>query len=213
MNRAWTLFKSHPYLSNIMGYTALFASADLIQQSMLGGIQGHPSQQDQQTLVRESDPDRHSPSETRDASPKAHLSSIDWAQTARVALVGFCFHANFNYHWLRALERMWPGGGAKRVTLKVVVDQLVAAPATISAFYVGLSALEGREDPFEDWRNKFWTSYKTGVVYWSTLQAVNFSLVPPVARTVFVGGVALTWTVFLCHFRQLKSDSEPSSPS
>lgn len=45
------------------------------------------------------------------------------------------------------------------------------------------------------------------------LQAVNFSLVPPVARTVFVGGVALTWTVFLCHFRQLKSDTEPSSSS
>jgi len=37
-------------------------------------------------------------------------------------------------------------------------------------------------------------------------QAVNFSLIPPVARTVFVGGVALGWTVFLCHFKQQKSD-------
>lgn len=37
-------------------------------------------------------------------------------------------------------------------------------------------------------------------------QAVNFSLIPPVARTVFVGGVALGWTSFLCHFKQQKGD-------
>ena len=135
MNRAWALFKSHPYLSNIIGYTALFASADIIQQSLLGG---HAGQQGQHTLVRDSETDRLSLSESGTASQDAPLSGIDWAQTARVALVGFCFHANFNYNWLRALERMWPGGGVKRVTVKVVVDQLVAAPATISAFYIGM---------------------------------------------------------------------------
>ncbi|KAF7655272.1 hypothetical protein LDENG_00058700 [Lucifuga dentata] len=129
-------------------------------------------------------------------------TGINWCQTARVAFVGFCFHANFNYHWLRGLERMLPGGGVKTVTRKVVLDQLIAAPATISAFFTGLSVLENKEDLLEDWREKFWTSYKTGVVYWSTVQAVNFTLVPPVARTVFVGGIALVWTVFLCHFRQ-----------
>uniref|UniRef100_A0A667XJ07 Si:ch211-120k19.1 n=1 Tax=Myripristis murdjan TaxID=586833 RepID=A0A667XJ07_9TELE len=164
MNRAWAFIKAHPYMSNVVGYTALFASADLVQQSM--------------------------------------LANIDWCQTTRVASVGFCFHANFNYHWLRLLERMLPGGGVKIITGKVVLDQLIAAPATISAFFIGLSVLENKEDPLEDWRQKFWTSYKTGVVYWSTMQAVNFALVPPVARTVFVGGIALVWTVFLCHFRQ-----------
>uniref|UniRef100_A0A3Q1JJP9 Uncharacterized protein n=1 Tax=Anabas testudineus TaxID=64144 RepID=A0A3Q1JJP9_ANATE len=95
----WAAFKAHPYISNVLGYTTLFASADLIQQSVLAGI--------------------------------------DWCQTARVAAVGFCFHANFNYHWLRGLERMLPGTGVKTVTGKVVVDQLIAAPLTISAFYIG----------------------------------------------------------------------------
>lgn len=32
---------------------------------------------------------------------------------------------------------MLPGGGVRAVTGKVVVDQLVAAPLTISAFYIG----------------------------------------------------------------------------
>lgn len=33
-------------------------------------------------------------------------------------------------------------------------------------------------------------------------QTVNFALVPPVARTVFLGGVALLFTIYLCHLRQ-----------
>lgn len=108
MNRAWTAFKAHPYISNVLGYTTLFASADLIQQRVLG------------------------------KKPAAEgSSSIDWHQTVRVATVGFCFHANFNYHWLRWLERMLPGGGVKVVARKVVLDQLVGAPLTISAFYIG----------------------------------------------------------------------------
>uniref|UniRef100_A0A6Q2Z8G6 Uncharacterized protein n=1 Tax=Esox lucius TaxID=8010 RepID=A0A6Q2Z8G6_ESOLU len=147
---------------NMAGYTTLFASADLIQQSMFRRKRGN--------------------------------ELIDWSQTARVALVGFCFHANFNYHWLKGLERMLPGGEFRRVSGKVVLDQLVGAPATISVFFIGLSVLENKEDPLEDWKEKFWTSYK----------ALNFSLVPPVVRTVFVGGASLVWTVFLCHLRQQK---------
>ncbi|XP_068616670.1 mpv17-like protein [Brachionichthys hirsutus] len=172
MNRAWAVFKAHPYLSNILGYTTLFASADLIQQSVLGG--------------------KHTAGSSR---------GIDWRQTVRVATVGFCFHANFNYHWLRGLEKMLPGGGVKAVAGKVVVDQMIAGPLTISAFYIGLGLLENKDDPLEDWRQKFWTSYKTGVVFWSTMQAVNFALVPPVARTAFVGGIALAFTIYLCHLK------------
>ncbi|XP_030641344.1 mpv17-like protein [Chanos chanos] len=236
MNRAWALFKSHPYVGNVTGYTTLFATADLIQQSMLGGKQGTTTTSgdtfirdtterdtlDSETAAAHREEPRE-PGEVRfrytekgdcvtgetslsAAVKNAPFLGIDWAQTARVALVGFCFHANFNYQWLKLLERAFPGGGTKRVTLKVFLDQLIASPATISVFYVGLSALEGKEDPLEDWRTKFWTSYKTGIVYWSTMQAVNFSLIPPVTRTVFVGGVTLVWTIFLCHFRQKRSN-------
>ncbi|XP_071394627.1 mpv17-like protein [Centroberyx affinis] len=194
MNRAWALFKAHPYISNVAGYTALFASADLIQQSMLGGKPAEGSR-------------------SEDSPQLYRAAGIDWSQTARVAFVGLCFHANFNYHWLRGLERMLPGGGVKTITGKVVLDQVIAAPATISAFFIGLSVLENKEDPLEDWQQKFWPSYKTGVVYWSTMQAVNFALVPPVARTVFVGGIALVWTVFLCHFRQQGGHSSPGPSS
>lgn len=158
MNRAWALFKSHPYISNVVGYTTLFATADLIQQSTMGKAQdkGTTYKLDQVgqdtsntstegfTMAEEAKTDDDSKKSDSEGNIKAfpvqhasQLHSIDWAQTARVAMVGFCFHANFNYHWLRALERMFPGGGTRRVSIKVFLDQLFAAPMTISAFYIG----------------------------------------------------------------------------
>ncbi|XP_035808390.2 mpv17-like protein [Amphiprion ocellaris] len=181
MNRVWAAFKAHPYISNVLGYTALFASADLFQQNLLA---------------------------QKAAGGSEEPGGVDWTQTARVATVGFCFHANFNYCWLAGLEKLLPGGGRKAVAGKVVLDQLIAAPLTISAFYIGLSFLEHKDDLLEDWKQKFWTSYQTGVVYWSTMQAINFTFVPPVARTVFLGGVALTFTVFLCHLRQQQNHQQ-----
>ncbi|XP_026862466.2 uncharacterized protein si:ch211-120k19.1 isoform X2 [Electrophorus electricus] len=192
MNSAWAIFRSYPYISNVVGYTALFATADFIQQSMLGAAQGSHAQfswdaSEQEALnthritvaghsenapLKVSECSQQDPEEKVISVPviRAHHFCIDWGQTARVALIGLCFHSNFNYHWLRALERMFPGGRTKRISMKVFLDQLIAAPVTISAFYIGLSTLEGQKDPFEDWKNKFWTSYKTGIVYWSTMQ-------------------------------------------
>ncbi len=165
MNRAWALFKSHPCISNVMGYTTLFATADLIQQSMMGkapdkgtvhkldrvGQDTSNTSIEEFTVAGEAKTDYESKIWDSEGNKKAleinktsvpvqhdpQLHSINWAQTGRVALVGFCFHANFNYHWLRGLERMFPGGGIRRVSLKVFLDQLFAAPMTISAFYIG----------------------------------------------------------------------------
>ena len=39
----------------------------------------------------------------------AQKESIDWRHTRNVAIVATSFHGNFNYFWLRALERRFPG--------------------------------------------------------------------------------------------------------
>ncbi|KAK1150651.1 mpv17-like protein [Acipenser oxyrinchus oxyrinchus] len=194
MYRLRYVFQTHPWATNVAAYSTLFAGADLLQQCMLGDKEAGP-QGEAEPL-----------SKGVVAGQEALWSRVDFSQTAKVALIGFCFHANFNFYWLRALERGFPGGGARNVGKKVVVDQLVAAPATITAFYTGLSVLDRKEDVFEDLRNKFWPSYQTGLVYWSAVQAVNFSLVPPVVRTAFIGGCAFVWTAFLCCLRQHDTD-------
>ncbi|XP_053546601.1 mpv17-like protein [Bombina bombina] len=131
---------------------------------------------------------------------------IDFKQTAKVGIVGFCFHANFNFFWLRFIERTFPGSAAKNVIKKVACDQLMAAPITISAFYTGLSLLDGDEDIFKNLKEKFWPTYKTGVVCWTVFQTINFSLIPPFVRTAYIGACAFLWTTFLCYIRNRDID-------
>lgn len=62
---------------------------------------------------------------------------VDWTHTRNVAVVAFSFHGNFNFFWMRFLERRFPGNALRTVLRKLLLDQTVAAPLAISAFYTG----------------------------------------------------------------------------
>jgi len=62
---------------------------------------------------------------------------VDWTHTRNVAVVAFSFHGNFNFFWMRFLERRFPGNALRAVMQKLVLDQTLAAPLAISAFYTG----------------------------------------------------------------------------
>ncbi|KAF7697788.1 mpv17-like protein [Silurus meridionalis] len=133
---------------------------------------------------------------------RRHGAEIDWRRTRNVALVAFCFHGNWNYFWLRALERRFPGRSISMVLSKVALDQSFSSPLAISVFYTGMSLLEGKEDIFEAWRERFFNTYKSGLMYWPFMQFMNFLLVPPFLRTVFMGCSAFVWSAFLCFSQQ-----------
>uniref|UniRef100_G1RHQ6 MPV17 mitochondrial inner membrane protein like n=1 Tax=Nomascus leucogenys TaxID=61853 RepID=G1RHQ6_NOMLE len=91
----------------------------------------------------------------------------DWRQTRRLATLVVTFHATFNYVWLGLPERA-----------KLLCDQVVGAPIAVSAFYVGMSILQGKDDIFLDLKQKFWNTYMSRLMYWPFVQLTNFSLVP-----------------------------------
>lgn len=62
---------------------------------------------------------------------------VDWSHTRNVAVVAFSFHGNFNFFWMRFLERRFPGNALGMVLRKLLLDQTLAAPLAISAFYTG----------------------------------------------------------------------------
>ncbi|CAL8310419.1 unnamed protein product [Arctogadus glacialis] len=132
----------------------------------------------------------------------AQKEHMDWNHTRNVAIVALTFHGNFNYWWLRALERRFPGRSTGMLARKLLLDQSFASPLATSVFYTGVSFLEGKEDVFEDWRDKFFNTWKTGLLYWPFMQFLNFLLVPLHLRTVFMGGCAFLWACFLCFSRQ-----------
>ncbi|XP_024427089.3 mpv17-like protein [Desmodus rotundus] len=126
----------------------------------------------------------------------------DWRQTRCVATVAVVFHANYNYVWQRLLERAVPGRTPRAILTKVLCDQAVGAPVAISAFYTGMSILQGKDDIFLDLRQKFWNTYKSGLMYWPFVQLTNFSLVPIQWRTAYTGLYSFLWVTFLCYSQQ-----------
>ncbi|XP_076001448.1 mpv17-like protein [Genypterus blacodes] len=130
---------------------------------------------------------------------------MDWTHTRNVAIITFGFHGNVSFFWNRFLERMFPGRAAGMLMRKVFLDQAMVAPVATSVFYTGLSFLEGKEDIFEDWRKKFFNTYKTGLMFWPFMQFLNFYFVPLYLRTPCSGACAFVWGIFLC-FSQQKGD-------
>ncbi|KAK1886743.1 Mpv17-like protein [Dissostichus eleginoides] len=127
---------------------------------------------------------------------------LDWRHTRNVAVVAFGFHGNVNFFWMRFLERRFPGNSIRMVLRKLLLDQTTAAPLAVSVFYTGVSFLEGKDDIFEDWREKFLNTYKTGLMFWPFMQFLNFTFVPLYLRTTFTGCCGFVWATFLCFSRQ-----------
>lgn len=133
---------------------------------------------------------------------RSDIDDINWTQTKNVAIVAFGFHGNFNFFWMRFLERRFPGTSAGMVLRKLALDQSTAAPLATSVFYTGVSFLEGKEDITQDWREKFLNTYRTGLMFWPFVQFLNFALVPLYIRTTFTGCCGFVWATFLCFSRQ-----------
>lgn len=172
--------KRFPWLANVTLYGCLFAGGDLAHQLI------------------------------------AQKERLDWTHTRNVAIVATSFHGNFNYFWLRALERRFPGRSVGMVSRKLLLDQSFASPLATSVFYTGKSShaardsvcvrvcyneqkkkkkprvphvcgtapvksgfclfcfstpfsragvsfLEDKEDVFEDWREKFFNTWKVSM--------------------------------------------------
>ncbi|XP_067116009.1 bMERB domain-containing protein 1-like isoform X3 [Osmerus mordax] len=60
---------------------------------------------------------------------------MDWRHTRNVAVVAFSFHGNFNFFWMRFLERRFPGNSVGMVLRKLFLDQTTAAPLATTVFY------------------------------------------------------------------------------
>ncbi|CAL8332533.1 unnamed protein product [Merluccius merluccius] len=129
-------------------------------------------------------------------------ADLDWSHTRNVAVIAFSFHGNFNFFWMRFLERRFPGRSVRMVLSKVLLDQTAAAPLATTVFYTGMSVLEGKPDILQDWRDKFLNTYKTGLMVWPFMQFVNIALVPLYLRTSFTGCCAFVWATFLCFSHQ-----------
>ncbi|XP_072916611.1 mpv17-like protein isoform X2 [Hemitrygon akajei] len=127
---------------------------------------------------------------------------VDFKQTRNVTTLALTFHGHFIYLWMKTIESVFPGATAGIILRKLACDQLIGTPTGISAFYIGMSILEGKQDIFADWKKKFWSTEKAAVIFWPMVQIISYSMVPVFLRMAYFGCWGFVWTIFISHLRQ-----------
>lgn len=62
--------------------------------------------------------------------------------------------------------------------------------------------MEGKKDIFAELQNKFIPTFQSSCLFWLPAQAINFLLLPPMARVVYVGTCSFIWVNILCWLKR-----------
>lgn len=53
-------------------------------------------------------------------------------------------------------------------------------------------------------KEKFFDTYKVGVIYWPIVQTVNFAFVPARNQVIFVSFFSMVWSTFMAYIQHLE---------
>ncbi|XP_063369250.1 mpv17-like protein 2 [Cydia amplana] len=131
------------------------------------------------------------------------IENADWARAARFGFFGTFFMAPVFYGWMKYTSRFFKNKTLTTAITRALIEQVSYSPLAMAYFFFGMSALELK--PFStcvnEVKEKFWPTYKIGVVFWPTAQTINFYFVSEKNRIVFVSAASFVWTVYLAHMK------------
>ncbi|CAH0401644.1 unnamed protein product [Chilo suppressalis] len=139
------------------------------------------------------------------------LENANWGRAARFGVFGTFFMAPVFYGWLKYSSRFFTRKDLITAMTRAVVEQVSYSPLAMAYFFFGMSVLEGKryKECVKEVQEKFWPTYKVGVIFWPTAQTLNFYLVSEKNRMVFVSAASFVWTVYLAHMKakELKNEN------
>lgn len=132
------------------------------------------------------------------AKPKPH----QWKTTWNMALAGTVNGVIFHF-WYRMLDRRIPGRTAVPVVIKILLDQIIGSPTSITSFLISMAILEGKtyEDFLDDVKSDWIPLYISEWVVWPAAQYINFYYVPSRFRLLYVNGISLCSDVYKSHIK------------
>ncbi|KAF8258979.1 hypothetical protein EI94DRAFT_1814223 [Lactarius quietus] len=87
----------------------------------------------------------------------------------------------------------------KAVIYRTWLDQTLMGPVIVGWFFTSMSLMEGRgaSGVADNLSTKYAPTLMRGWLVFTPAQIVNFAVVPPHFRFLFVGGVSLVWNTYL----------------
>lgn len=125
---------------------------------------------------------------------------IDLKQTARFATVGLLFVGPVVRGSLVMIDKLFgPTKTVKILAKKLMVDQLIGAPAFLAGNITVLTLLErgSFEEVGKELEKSYFSILRLNYSFWPFVQMINFYLIPLTYRVLFGSSAALVWnTIF-----------------
>ncbi|CAL4101534.1 unnamed protein product [Meganyctiphanes norvegica] len=134
--------------------------------------------------------------------PVGEKLPYDTDTLARYTFMGSCVLPHSLWAFYKVLDAKFIGNAWPMVISKLTIDALLVTPVNLTIFYVGMSALEGKEDLLAEWRQKIFKTFVTASVFWVPASLINFKFLPPQARVIYVGICQLIWVSILCAIKR-----------
>lgn len=92
------------------------------------------------------------------------------------------------HYWFGFLDKRFPGTSPKSVVTKTALDQLLSAPVGLAMYFSATSLLEGHSIDYVNakFRTDYWKSLEANYVLWPAAHLINFRLIPPRFRIIYV---------------------------
>jgi len=118
------------------------------------------------------------------------------------------------HHWYNWLDKFLPGRTLLIALKKMLMDQIICSPITISTFFVTLALVEkSSADEFADeFKSKSWRLYLAEWVIWPGAQMINFFFLPTRFRVLYDNTISLGYDVYTSYVKhEIPNDSEINS--
>jgi len=126
-------------------------------------------------------------------------SRHDFARTARLSFFGGCLFGPPISKWIAFLSRLRFATPTRAVIYRTWLDQTLMAPFVVGWFFTSMSLMEGKgtSGVADSLSTKYAPTLMRGWLVFTPAQIVNFAVVPPQLRFVFVSAVSLVWNTYL----------------
>ncbi|KAK9853609.1 hypothetical protein WJX84_009969, partial [Apatococcus fuscideae] len=126
---------------------------------------------------------------------------FDVARTLRMATFGGAVGGPMGHYWFQYLDKavlpLAPKSPAA-VFSKIGLDQLIMAPVGTLIFFASQQLMQGQPQTIRSQvKDKLWPTTVAGYKLWPLAHLINFALIPPAQRVLYVNIVSVGWTCIL----------------
>jgi len=140
------------------------------------------------------------------------LLEFDALRSARLVLFSAMVGTPLSQLWFSFLDAaVFPEDPTSMaaVLMKMGLDQTLMAPLMTMVFFAAMKALEGKPgEAVTEVQTKLQPTMMANWMVWPLAHVVNFALVPPAQRILYVNVVNIAWTAFMSHMQSGDKDSQ-----